>query len=166
MRWRTLKKKKHPPAKPSGPRVTYAPCRIRVLGFATDVFMIGLPITLLVMLLFGYGEMETATGLDVIVDDPKARTNPPDPTASILQIALFALVHVWLWHRSGQTPGKKFARIRVVDAKTLQNASYPKLAVRFFLYPLGALTFFIMFFRRDRRALHDLISGTAVIYEA
>mgnify|MGYP001765662271 CR=1 FL=1 len=149
--------------------MVYAPFWPRALGFVTDIFMIGLPISLLVMAFFGYDQMHTATGVDVIVHDPKAHTNPPNPFASLLQIGLFMLTYVVLWHHSGQTPGKKLARIRVVDAKTFQNAPYWKLVLRFIGYFVSLLTlvgFFVGLFRRDRRALHDLISGTAVLRES
>lgn len=168
MRWRTLKKKQNL-SQPLKPKIMYAPFWPRVLGFVTDIFMIGLPISLLVSAFFGYDQMHTATGLDLIMNDPKARINPPDPVASILQMTLFMLTYVLLWHYSGQTPGKKLARIRVVDAKTFQNASYPKLVLRFigyFLSLLSIIGFFIGLFRRDKRSLHDLLSGTAVIREA
>lgn len=168
MRWRTLKKKQNL-SQPLKPKIMYAPFWPRALGFVTDIFMIGLPISLLVSAFFGYDQMHTATGLDLIMNDPKARINPPDPVASILQMTLFMLTYVLLWHYSGQTPGKKLARIRVVDAKTFQNASYPKLVLRFigyFLSLLSIIGFFIGLFRRDKRSLHDLLSGTAVIREA
>lgn len=130
--------------------------------------MIGLPISLITMALFGYDQMHTASGLDVLVHDPKAQTNPPNPIASITQITLFLITYVWLWHVSGQTPGKKLVRIQVVDAKTLKNASIFKLTLRFIGYFLSFITlvgFFIGLFRHDKRSLHDLISGTAVIRE-
>jgi uncharacterized RDD family membrane protein YckC len=162
MRWRTLKTKKYHKIQPSGAKIFYAPFWPRLAGFATDIFMIGLPITLITMMLFGYDQMHTATAMDVIVHSDKARLNPPNPIASIMQITLFLITFVWLWHRDGQTPGKKLARIRVVDAATLKNAPYWKLILRFFLYPIGAITF-ISLFRKDKRSLHDLLSGTAVI---
>lgn len=168
MRWRTLKKKQNL-SQPLKSKITYAPFWPRALGFVTDIFMIGLPISLLVSAFFGYDQMHTATGLDLIMNDPKARINPPDPVASTLQMTMFMLTYVLLWHYSGQTPGKKLARIRVVDAKTFQNASYPKLVLRFigyFLSLLSIIGFFIGLFRRDKRSLHDLLSGTAVIREA
>ena len=66
-----------------------------------------------------------------------------------------------------QTPGKKMARLLVVDAKTLERASTLQLIVRFLGYLVSALPFFLGFFigvfRRDKRTLHDLISHTAVI---
>lgn len=165
MRRQTLKKKQHP-SDSLKPKIAYAPFWSRALGFMTDIFMIGLPISLLVSAFFGYDQMHTATGLDVLVHDPKARTNPPDPVASILQMGLFMLTYVLLWHYSGQTPGKKLARTRVVDSRTFQTASYAKLTLRFigyFLSLLSVVGFFVGVFRKDKRALHDLLSGTAVI---
>lgn len=161
--------KKRPP-KISSPKVRtiYAPFWSRALAFITDIFMIGLPISLLMMLLFGYDQMHTAGGMDVLMHNQEALKNPPNPLSSIAQIALFMGVTVWLWHRGGQTPGKKFARIRVVDALTLQNASLWRLILRFIGYLLSAITlvgFFIGLFRKDNRSLHDLLSGTAVILE-
>ncbi|MDP2850054.1 MAG: RDD family protein [Sulfuricurvum sp.] len=164
MRWRTLKTKKY--SHTTKPKALFAPFWPRAAGFVTDIFMIGLPISLLMMIVFGYDQMNTAGGLDVLVHDPKAQSNPPNPIASITQIALFLITYVWLWHKSGQTPGKKLARTRVVDALTLQNAPYWKLTLRFIGYFLSFITligFFIGLFRKDKRALHDLLSGTAVI---
>lgn len=164
MRWRTLKTKKQ--SKPSKPLILFAPFWPRVAAFATDIFMIGLPISIITMMLFGYDQMHSASGLDVLTHDPKAQTNPPNPIASLIQIALFLITYVWFWHQGGQTPGKKLSRIRVVDASTLQNAPYWKLTLRFIGYFLSFITligFFIGLFRKDKRALHDLISGTAVI---
>ncbi len=169
MRWRTLKTKKQFYPQNQKPKTLFAPFWPRAAGFITDIFMIGLPISLLTMAIFGYDQMHSASGLDVLVHDAKAQSNPPNPIASITQITLFLITYVSLWHMSGQTPGKKLARIRVVDAKTLQNASVLKLTVRFIGYFISLITlvgFFIGLFRKDKRSLHDLLSGTAVIREA
>jgi uncharacterized RDD family membrane protein YckC len=167
MRWRTLKKIKHSiPLK--SPMISYASFSSRALGFLTDVFMIGLPISLILLALFGYDQMHTAGAIDVITNNQKALQNPPNPLSSILQIVLFMVITIELWHRYSQTPGKKLTHIRVVDANTLTPASYLKLTVRFvgyFLSLISVVGFFIGLFRTDKRALHDLISGTAVIRE-
>lgn len=149
--------------------VTYAGFWSRVAAFVTDIFMIGIPISILSMAIFGYSEIHSAGAMDVIVGDEKAQTNPPNPLASIFQISLFLISFVWFWYKSGQTPGKKMAKIRVVDATTFERASILQLIVRFFGYFLSLITiigFFIGLFRRDKRTLHDLISRTAVIYES
>jgi uncharacterized RDD family membrane protein YckC len=168
MRWRTVKKT--PRRQPSHTlKRVYASFWPRAAGFITDIFMIGLPISLLTMLIFGYDQMDSASGLDVLVHDPKAQTNPPNPIASLIQVGLFFFTYVWLWHRNGQTPGKKLTRIRVVDAVTMEPASYGKLTLRFigyFFSFISVIGFFIGLFRKDNRSLHDLISGTAVIREA
>ncbi len=164
---RTKKLKKNSKIiQPSKPVVHYAPFWSRALGFCTDIFMIGLPIALLMMILFGYDQMHTAGGMDVIVHNEKALAHPPNPLVSLTQLSLFMIVTVIFWHRGGQTPGKKLARIRVVDARTLGNASYWKLIVRFIGYFISLITligFFIGLLRCDKRSLHDLLSGTAVI---
>jgi len=107
MRWRTLKTKKQSYPQLQKAKTLFAPFWPRAAGFVTDIFMIGLPISLLTMAIFGYDQMHTASGLDVLVHDPKAQSNPPNPIASITQISLFLITYVWLWHVSGQTPGKK-----------------------------------------------------------
>lgn len=130
--------------------------------------MIGLPISLILTAVFGYDQMHTAGAIDVITNNQKALQNRPNPLSSLLQIMLFMVITVELWHRYTQTPGKKLTRIRVVDAKTLLPATYWKLTLRFigyFLSLISVIGFFIGLFRRDKRCLHDLISGTAVIRE-
>lgn len=134
----------------------------------TDIFMIGLPVALVIMILFGYQETKSAGALDVIVQDQKALEHKPNPMASIVQILLIMGAHVVLWRRSGQTPGKKFASLKVVDAVTFQRASYLKLSLRFigyFISLIFIIGFIIPLLREDKRALHDLLSGTAVIVE-
>ncbi|HQS67020.1 MAG TPA: RDD family protein [Sulfuricurvum sp.] len=168
MRWRTLKKTKQSPPF-QNTIIHYAPFAPRALAFLTDLFMIGLPISLLLMSIFGYDQMHTAGAMDVLSNNKAALQNPPNPLSSILQIVLFMLITVELWHRYTQTPGKKLARICVVDAITLKSAPYGKLLVRFIAYFLSLISivgFFIGFFRKDKRCLHDLLSGTAVIREA
>lgn len=170
MRWREVKAKKQQQSiQANKPKTHYAPFWPRAAGFVTDIFMIGLPISLITMFLFGYNQMDTASGLDVLLHDPKAQTNPPNPLASLIQITLFLITYVWLWSHNGQTPGKKLSRIRVVDAETLQKAPLWKLILRFIGYFISFITligFFIGLLRKDNRTLHDLLSGTAVIREA
>jgi len=151
------------------PTIYYASFWSRALGFITDIFMIGLPIALIIIALFGYDQTHTAGGMDVLLQNKEALKNPPNPLVSLVQILLFMLVTVVLWHKGGQTPGKKLAHTRVVDARTLQTAPYWKLILRFvgyFLSLISLIGFFIGLLRRDKRTLHDLLSGTAVIKAA
>ena len=168
MRWRKIKQQKqqkHSPGK--APKIRYAGFRERVMAFVTDIFMIGIPITLIIMILFGHDQMmHSAGGLDVIMNPTEAKQHAPNPVASLTQILLYGVTFVLFWHANGQTPGKKMMQIKVVDAATFKRASWGKLVVRFFGYFLSFVTligFFTGMSRKDGRALHDLISGTAVI---
>ena len=166
MRFRDMKKQQRRPLPKNAMKIPYAGFVLRAKAFVTDIFMIGLPVALVIMIFFGYSETKSAGALDVIVQDKAALEHRPNPTASIVQILLIMGVHVVLWRRGGQTPGKKFASIKVVDAKTLENASYVQLIVRFLGYFLTFITLnglFILFLRKDKKALHDLLSATTVI---
>jgi len=171
MRWRDIKKNSTTSTaqhRAQSPQIRYAGFWSRVMGITTDVFIIGLPISILMMFIFGHDQMESAGALDVLMHAEAAQTNAPDPIASILQIVLWMSITVTLWNKTGQSPGMKMARIQVVDASTLEKASLAKLIIRFVGYMVSILSlvgFFIGLFRKDKRALHDLISGTAIIYE-
>ncbi len=167
MRWRDVKHKNHTDKTDLAPKVFYTRFWARVMGFVTDLFMIGLPISLFMMIAFGRDEMKSATAFDVISKNEAALTNAPDPLVSILHVVLTMSIYVFMWHRNGKTPGKKIAHSKVVDAKTLKQASCFQLAIRFLGYFISAISligFFIGLFRKDNRALHDLLSRTAVIY--
>ena len=128
--------------------------------------MIGLPVTLIIIALFGYDQMHTAGGMDVIVHNQKALAHPPSPIVSLTQLGLFMLLTVGFWRYTGQTPGKKLAHIRVIDISNGKNAPYWKLLLRFvgyFLSLISLIGFFIGLMRKDNKTLHDLLSGTAVI---
>lgn len=168
MRWREIKQNRQKKPRNTGkPKVRYAGFKERAMAFVTDVFMIGIPITLIIMIAFGHDQMmQSAGGVDVLMNPSEAQKHAPNPYASATQMLLYAVTFVLFWHRSGQTPGKKMMKIKVVDASTFETASWGRLLLRFFGYFISFITligFFTGLYRRDGRALHDLISGTAVI---
>jgi len=80
------------------------------------------------------------------------------------------VVTMLFWKRwRGATPGKKFVHIKIVDAKTFQDIDNRQAITRTFGYIVSTFAFFIGFimvvFRKDKRGLHDLLAGTAVVYE-
>jgi len=131
--------------------IHYAGFWLRLLAVITDTFLIVLPSGILVGLIFGQAALE----------NPQA-----SPEAGVFQVTFLAIIHIIMWHKFGQTPGKKAAFLKVVDASTFENASYLKLTLRFGLYFLSMISligFFIGIFRTDRKMLHDLLSATTVI---
>ncbi|WP_324170865.1 RDD family protein [Sulfurimonas sp.] len=80
------------------------------------------------------------------------------------------LVTLLFWKRyKGATPGKKFVHIKIVDAKTFEDINNTQAITRSFGYIVSTLAlligFFMVAFRSDKRALHDLLASTVVIYD-
>jgi uncharacterized RDD family membrane protein YckC len=85
-------------------------------------------------------------------------------------IAFFAwefLYYAYFWTSSGKTPGMWLLGLQVVGQDG-SRAGTRRGLVRTLAFPLSfillGLGFISILFQDDRRALHDLIAGTAVIY--
>jgi len=167
MRWRDIKQKKNITSSSKKPKVLYAGFWSRTLGFITDLFMIGIPITIVIILFFGYDQINSAGFSDALLQNQKAHEQAPNPLASIVQLLLFMTAYILFWRVAGQTPGMKMARIEVVDSATFRTASYLQLTARFFGYFISLFFFGYLWglFRKDKKMLHDLLSRTAVIYK-
>ena len=80
------------------------------------------------------------------------------------------LVTILFWRRwRGATPGKKFVHIKIVDFKTLEDINNKQAITRSFGYIISTfillIGFFMVAFRKDKRAFHDLLADTIVIYD-
>ena len=80
------------------------------------------------------------------------------------------LITLLFWKKwRGATPGKKFVHIKIVDASTYKDIDNKQAITRSFGYIVSTLAlligFFMVAFRNDKRALHDLLAGTIVIYD-
>jgi len=127
----------------------YAGWWTRALALLIDTFMILIPINILIGFIFGY----------------EALKDPENLVVGSFQIALYSSVTVLLW-KYFHTPGKKALGLHIVESKSFTKPPLWKLVVRFISYFLSMISivgFFIGLFRKDKRALHDLISGTVVI---
>ena len=88
------------------------------------------------------------------------------PIAYCLPIALYA----WMVTKSGQTPGKKFCKIRIVTSDTKQLPGFVKgVLIRswasqvVYAIPFVALIGLLMIFGKKHQCLHDLMAGTIVV---
>ena len=81
---------------------------------------------------------------------------------------LIATMVFWKKWR-GATPGKRFVHIKIVDAKTYEDIDNKQALTRSFGYIASTFAFLIGFimvaFKKDKRGLHDILAGTAVIYD-
>jgi len=136
------------------------------MAFTTDIFMIGIPITIIIMILFGYEQMHSAGFSDALLQTEQAKEHAPNPLASLLQFLLYIIAFILFWKIPGQTPGMKMAGVKIVDAVTFEKPALLQLITRFFAYFLSLFLFGYLWglFRKDKRMLPDLISRTTLIY--
>ncbi|HWG64185.1 MAG TPA: RDD family protein [Streptosporangiaceae bacterium] len=123
------------------------------LGVSTGVFMIGLA---------GF------SFVGWIVTGHAVKLNRSDVIVGILWVVWLGIYFAYSWAAGGKTPGMALLGVRVVSS-TGADATGRQAVTRTLAFPLSFLVFglgfFLMLVQRDRRALHDLIAGTAVVYD-
>ena len=193
-RWKDIKKGKLAQKEEKKPRIIYAGFWSRFLAFVTDVFMIGIPIVLVIMVTFGYDTIKNQPGFIDGVEDALAQkaakekmlttevnteitTDPTEevikkkesnPLTFFITLSLWAVVILTFWAKTGQTPGKKMAKVILVDSHTFQKPSFLQLVMRFIFLIMPLFAFIsipMMLLTRKKLTLHDLISRTTVIYK-
>ena len=130
---------------------TYAPVRTKIKAFLTDAFMLVMPIMYVVFYLVmdgrdGFAEHKLLGWFYILLP--------------------LVLVQTIFMQISGQTPGYRAYNITLIDEKTKKK---PSLFVILFRNLSAILSLFtllgwaLMFFRKDNKTLHDLLSATAVV---
>jgi uncharacterized RDD family membrane protein YckC len=155
MRFRELKKQSKNPHKTKksvaddAHRYAYYPDRIKAL--ITDMFMIYAPILYLItyVVLGGKDEFQSTQW------------------APFIGVTLYGVVYAFLISRFGQTPGKKAYEIMVVDDKSFEKIGFFRAFCRFVMFLFSATILFGLltpFFRKDKKALHDIVCNSVEIY--
>jgi len=131
----------------------YAPVALKIKAFLTDSFMLVMPIMYVVFYLVmdgreGFAEEKMLGWIYILVPLIIAQT-------------LFM-------YFTGQTPGYRAYNITLIDEQTKEK---PSLFIILFRNASAVLSLFtllgwaLMFFRKDNKTLHDLLSATAIIYK-
>ena len=93
--------------------------------------------------------------------------NRNDLPVAILYVVWEFVYFAYSWGASGKTLGMALLGVRVVAADGTE-AGPRRAVIRTLAFPLSFLLLGLGFtgilFQRDRRALHDMIAGTAVVY--
>jgi uncharacterized RDD family membrane protein YckC len=150
MRFRNLKKTKNKTLQK--PKYTYAKFTSRIKAFITDMFMIYAPILYICAYVIMDGK-----------DDFQASQLAP-----LLSTALYGLIYALLLSKFGQTPGKKAYELKVVDSKSGEYVGFFRALVRFvaFLFTAATLLGLLLpLYRKDKKALHDILANTLVVVE-
>ncbi len=155
MRFRNLKKKKQlqdKKLKEQQTKVYYAKYTDRIKALITDMFMIYAPILYIITYVFLDGKDEFQSS----------------QIAPLIGVTLYGLIYAILLSKLAQTPGKKAYIIKVVDSKTYEKISFLRAFWRFIAFLITATTLlglFLPFYRKDKKALHDILASTVVIVD-
>jgi len=123
---------------------------LRVKAFVTDMFMIMMPILYITTYFVMDGK-----------DDFQSNSS-----AHLVTTALFGIISIIFWVRSGQTPGLKAYELKLIDDTTKEPVSIGIGISRYILFLVSATTILgaiLPFFREDKKTLHDLVLKTSVI---
>jgi len=153
MRFRKLKKKNKNIIKTEKQaKYTYSKYSFRVKAFITDMFMIYMPIMYVItyLVLDGKDEFQASE------------------LAPLIAVSLYGVIYAFLVSRFGHTPGKKAYDMKIVDDTTGKQIGFFRALFRFVAFLFTASTLlglFLPFYRKDKKALHDLICSTLVVIE-
>lgn len=129
----------------------YASSGLKIKAFLTDAFMLLMPIMYVVFYL---------------VMDGREDFSAHKTEGWIYIILPLIIVQTLFMYFTGQTPGYRAYNITLIDENTKKK---PSLFIIIFRNLSAILSFFtlfgwiIMFFRKDSKTLHDLLSATAVV---
>lgn len=157
--------------------VKYAGFWIRFIASFLDTIFLALPLAIIVYFLsdgnwFDFAQYQQNMLYAINGNAQMALSNQPHTSFQwelLFEVSVL-IVTILFWDKwRGATPGKKLLHIKIVDAKTFKDISNKQAITRSLGYIPSTLLFlggFLMVgLRKDKRALHDLLAGTSVIYE-
>ena len=130
--------------------VVYARYSDRIKAFITDLFMIYTPILYVITY--------------VVLGNKEAFQH--SFWGPFSAVVLYGIIYALFISKTGQTPGKKAYRIKVVDAKTHENISFIRALLRFIAFLFGAtilIGLLFPFYNKEKKAFHDMIANTIEI---
>lgn len=155
----------------------YAGFWIRFFASFLDTLFLALPIAIVIYFLsdgnwFDFSQYQQNMQYAMSGNASKALAEQPQMSLKwelLFEVSVL-LITILFWRRwRGATPGKKFVHIKIVDADTFEDINNKQAITRSLGYIASILVLFIGFimvgFRKDKRALHDLLAGTSVIYD-
>ena len=159
------------------PEIKFAGFWIRFIASFADTVFLALPLALVIYFLSDGNWFDFSLylqNLQYAMSGNAIKALQTQPQMSLKWELLFEvsvlMVTMIFWKRwRGATPGKKFVHIKIVDAQTFQDITNTQAITRSFGYLASTFAFLIGFimvaFRNDKRALHDILAGTIVIYD-
>ena len=155
--------------------VVYAGFWTRLVASLLDTVILAAPVGVLVYFLsdgqwMNFDQFQDAMQMAQYGNAKALQAMPQtDMSWELLFEALMMLIIIVFWRRwAGATPGKRILGIEVVSFEDNGALTNKQMIIRYVGYIISTLPFllgfFMVLFRQDRRALHDLLAGTAVIH--
>lgn len=141
-------------SKPTKPQIPFAKNGVKAKAFLTDIFMLFMPIMYLVIYL--------------VMDGREGASHEKLLAWTYVMIPFLLLLTLFMFKDEGRTPGARSQGLKVIEFHTLENPSLFSILFRNFslLFTLFIPIFwFVPFFRKDGRNIHDLLSATCVIVD-
>jgi len=137
------------------PSIPFATNGKKGKAFLTDMFMLFMPIFYFVIYVV-MGSLQEAGSQKLL-------------SWGYTLIPYIFIITIFMYRDEGRTPGLRSQSLRVIDMDTLDKPSLFSIVFRNMALILSVLTLFgwmMMFFRKDKLGLHDLLSRTCVIPSA
>ena len=136
------------------PRIPFAGNAIKAKAFLTDTFMLFMPIIYFVIY--------------VVMDGLQSAGEEKLLTWAYTLVPFLTILTIFMVKDEGRTPGARSQGLKVINFYTLEKPSLFLIVFRnlsFLLTLTIPFSWFIPFFRKDKRGLHDFLSGTCVIID-
>ena len=147
------KNRKQKEAKAKDEKYTqYAGKGVKIKAFLTDSFMLLMPIMYVVFYFFFEGRADFSL-------------HKIEGWVAIFMPMI--LIQTLLIYKLGQTPGYRAYNLTIIDNHTNKRPIFLMIFFRNFASVLSLLSLFgwtMMFFRKDHKTLHDLLTDTSVVY--
>ena len=143
------------PKKSKKPKIPFASTSHRAKAFLTDTFMLFMPIFYFVIYII-MGGLEEASNQKLL-------------SWGYALIPYIIILTIFMYRDNGRTPGTRSQSLRVIDFTTLGRPSLFAIIFRnvsFILTLLIPFAWFVPFFRKDSRTLHDFLSNTSLIIDS
>lgn len=129
----------------------YAKASTKIKAFLTDSFMLMMPIMYVVVYFIMGGREGFAKHM---------------ASGWVYIFIPLVIVQTLFMVKTAQTPGYRAYSLQIIDENTGKKPSFFIILFRNICAVLTAMTligWMLMFFRKDRKSLHDLLSRTAII---
>ena len=136
------------------PKIPFAQGTVRAKAFLTDIFMLFMPFIYFVIYII-MGSLQEASEEKLL-------------TWGYSLLPFLLLLTLFMFKDNGRTPGERSQSLKVIDVNTLDKPSLFSLIFRnltLILTLIIPFAWFVMFFRKDSRTLHDFLSNTCVIVD-